>query len=262
MQATDIYEKAAILIIDDNEDILEFLSDDLGEAYHIFTACDGLQALKVLAEKVVHLVISDIMMPEMDGFELCKKIKSNFELSHIPVILLTAKNTLQSKIQGLNDGADAYIEKPFSPEHLAAQVSSLLSNRNKVKEYFINSPLAHIKSIAHTKMDEEFLEKLNNCIIENISNEDLDVEHLALAMNMSRPTLYRKVKSISDLSPNEMINLSRLKKAVELISTRVFSFSEIAEKVGYHSLTQFGRNFQKQFGQTPSEYLQNQKSQA
>ena len=195
----------------------------------------------------------------MDGFELCKKIKSNFESSHIPVILLTAKNTLQSKIQGLNLGADAYIEKPFSPEHLAAQVSNLLSNRHKIKKYFISSPLAHIKSIAHGKMDEEFLEKLNNCIIDNLSNDKLDVERLAMEMNMSRPTLYRKVKSISDLSPNEMINLSRLKKAVELMNTRVMSLSEIAEKVGYHSLTQLGRNFQKQFGQTPSDYLQSQK---
>jgi len=259
LQTTVHTEKPTILIVDDNEDILEFLSDDLGEQYHILSALNGVQALKILSEEVVHLVISDVMMPEMDGFELCRKIKSNFELSHIPVILLTAKNTLQSKIQGLNEGADAYIEKPFSPEHLAAQVSSLLTNRNKLKEYFISSPLAHIKSIAHTKTDEEFLERLNNCIVENMANEDLDVEHLSLAMNMSRPTLYRKVKSISNLSPNEMINLSRLKKAVELMSLGTMPLSEIAEKVGYHSLTQFGRNFQKQFGQTPSEYMQNLK---
>ncbi|WP_317235176.1 helix-turn-helix domain-containing protein [Niabella ginsengisoli] len=128
-----------------------------------------------------------------------------------------------------------------------------------MKEYFANSPLAHIKSMAHTKMDEEFLEKLNDCIIENIANDKLDVEHLALAMNMSRPTLYRKVKSISNLSPNEMINISRLKKAVELMNTKVIALSEIAERVGYHSLTQFGRNFQKQFKITPSEYQQQQK---
>jgi two-component system cell cycle response regulator len=252
-------DKPAVLIVDDNEEILEFLQDDLGEIYSILTATDGTHALKILAEEVVQLIISDIMMPEMDGFELCAKIKSNFEWSHIPVILLTAKNTLRSKIQGLNHGADAYIEKPFSPEHLAAQVASLLSNRNKVKEYFANSPLAHIKSMAHTKMDEEFLEKLNDCIIENIANDELDVEHLALAMSMSRPTLYRKVKSISNLSPNEMINISRLKKAVELMNTRVIALSEIAERVGYHSLTQFGRNFQKQFKITPSEYQQQQK---
>lgn len=252
-------EKPAILIVDDNEDILDFLLDDLGELYTIFTAPDGVQALSVLNNQVVQLVISDVMMPEMDGIELCEKIKSSFELSHIPVILLTAKNTLQAKIEGLNTGADAYIEKPFSPEHLAAQVFSLLNNRNKIKEYFAQSPLAHIKSMAHSKMDEEFLEKMNHFIVEHISDADLDVDHLAMAMNMSRATFYRKVKSISNLSPNEMINISRLKKAVELMNTRIFPLSEIAERVGYQTLTQLGRNFQKQFRLTPSEYLQLQK---
>lgn len=252
-------EKPAILIVDDNEDILDFLQDDLGELYTIFTAPDGAQALSVLNNQVVQLVISDVMMPEMDGIELCEKIKSSFELSHIPVILLTAKNTLQAKIEGLNTGADAYIEKPFSPEHLAAQVFSLLNNRNKIKEYFAQSPLAHIKSMAHSKMDEEFLEKMNHFIVEHISDADLDVDHLAMAMNMSRATFYRKVKSISNLSPNEMINISRLKKAVELMNTRMFPLSEIAERVGYQTLTQLGRNFQKQFRLTPTEYLQLQK---
>lgn len=252
-------EKPTILIVDDNEEILDFLKDDLEELYTIFTAADGLEALSVLNNEVVQLVISDVMMPEMDGIELCEKIKSDFEFSHVPVILLTAKNTLQAKIEGLNTGADAYIEKPFSPEHLAAQVLSLLNNRNKIKEYFAHSPLAHIKSMAHTKTDEEFLEKMNNFIIDNISDTDLDVDHLATAMNMSRATFYRKVKSISNLSPNEMINISRLKKAVELMNTRLFPLSEIAEKVGYQSLTQLGRNFQKQFRLTPSEYLGLQK---
>ncbi|MGE9312722.1 response regulator [Niabella sp. CJ426] len=252
-------DKPAILIVDDNEDILDFLLDDLGEIYTIFTAPDGVQALSVLNNQVVQLVISDVMMPEMDGIELCEKIKSSFELSHIPVILLTAKNTLQAKIEGLNTGADAYIEKPFSPEHLAAQVFSLLNNRNKIKEYFAQSPLAHIKSMAHSKMDEEFLEKMNHFIVEHISDVDLDVDQLAMAMNMSRATFYRKVKSISNLSPNEMINISRLKKAVELMNTRMFPLSEIAERVGYQTLTQLGRNFQKQFRLTPTEYLQLQK---
>ncbi|MFT3903334.1 MAG: DNA-binding response regulator [Niabella sp.] len=259
MPYIDTPEKSAILIVDDNEDILDFLLDDLGEIYTIYTAVNGAEALKILSDEVIQLVISDVMMPEMDGFQLCERIKSDFELSHIPVILLTAKNSLASKIEGLSTGADAYIEKPFSPEHLAAQVASLLTNRNKVKEYFIKSPLAHIKSIAHSKLDEDFLEKLNNFIIGNIENPDLDVEHLAIAMNMSRPTLYRKVKSISDLSPNEMINISRLKKAVELMNTKVIALGQIAEIVGYSSLTQFGRNFQKQFGLTPSEYIQQKK---
>lgn len=252
-------EKAAVLIVDDNEEILDFLRDDLGELYEVLTAANGSEAISVLDEHVVQLVISDVMMPEMDGIELCEKIKSSFEFSHIPVILLTAKNSLQAKIEGLNTGADAYIEKPFSPEHLAAQVLSLLNNRNKIKEYFAQSPLAHIKSMAHSKMDEEFLEKMNDFIIEHMADTTLDVDHLAVAMNMSRSTFYRKVKSISALSPNEMINISRLKKAVELMNTRLFPLSEIAERVGYQSLTQLGRNFQKQFRVTPSEYLNMQK---
>src|SRR5690606_10084839 len=112
-------------------EILDFIADDLGEEYDVLTASDGAEALEVLANHVVHLVVSDVMMPGIDGYELCTRIKSDLAYSHIPIILLTAKNTLQSKIQGLEQGADAYIEKPFSPEHLQAQINSLLTNRNK-----------------------------------------------------------------------------------------------------------------------------------
>ena len=246
--------KQVILVVDDNEEVLDFLADDLGEKYTVITATDGKDAFKKLYETPVQLIISDVMMPEMDGFELCEKIKSDFEISHIPIILLTAKNTLQSKIEGLHSGADAYIEKPFSPAHLNAQIESLLNNRNKLKEYFAKSPSVMINTIAHTKMDEEFLEKLQKHIEENIDHPDLDVEHLASHMNMSRPTLYRKIKSISNLSPNEMINITRLNMAVELISKGEAKLYEIAHKVGYNSLTQLGRNFQKQFNMSPSEY--------
>lgn len=246
--------KEVILVVDDNEEVLEFLVDDLGEKYTVITATDGKDAFRKLYEKPVQLIISDVMMPQMDGFELCEKIKSDFEISHIPIILLTAKNTLQSKIDGLHSGADAYIEKPFSPAHLNAQIESLLNNRKKIKDYFANAPLAHIKSMAHSKMDEEFLEKLNQLILDNIADQTLDVERIAVMMNMSRPTLYRKIKSISDLSPSEMINITRLNKAVELISKKEARLNEIADIVGYNSLTQLGRNFQKQFNMSPSEY--------
>src|ERR1700712_2026748 len=146
-------EKPSILLVDDNEEILEFIADDLNETYHIFTAINGREALNVIGLETVHLVISDIMMSVMNGYELCKQIKSDFHYSHIPVILLTAKDTMQSKIQGLELGADAYIEKPFSPQHLQVQIANLLTNRNKIKEYFAQSPLVHIKSIAHSKSD-------------------------------------------------------------------------------------------------------------
>ena len=251
--------KPVILLVDDNEEILEFLTSELNQKYDILKSHDGKEALEILTNESVQLVVSDIMMPVIDGFELCRIIKSTFEHSHIPVILLTAKNTLQSKMEGLELGADAYIDKPFSPEYLQVQIANLLMNRNKIKEYFANSPLVHIKSMAHSKADEQFLEELNDAINAHIEDTDLDVEHLARYMNMSRPTLYRKIKAISDLTPNELINIARLKKAVLLLSEGNLKINEIAEIVGYTSLTHFGRNFQKQFGVSPSQYLKERK---
>ena len=247
--------KPTILIVDDNEEILEFLVSDLGEHYTVLKAYNGREALDALANGHIQLVVSDVMMPVMDGFDLCQQIKSNLEISHIPVILLTAKNTLESKINGLELGADAYIDKPFSPEHLQAQIANLIVNRNKVKEYFANSPLAHIKSMAYTEADEQFLDEINDIVLAHIEDPDLDVEKLAKYMNMSRPTLYRKLKGITDLTPNEVINISRLKKAAVLLSRGKHSINEIAELVGYTSATHFGRNFQKQFGITASEFV-------
>lgn len=254
------YDKPIILLVDDNEDILDFIADDLDDKYIVLKAFDGQEALEILKLEPVQLVVSDIMMPVMDGYELCKKIKSDFEYSHVPIILLTAKNTLESKIEGLELGADAYIEKPFSPEYLQVQIANLLSNRNKIREYFANSPLVHIKTMAYSKADESFLEKLNDVIYKNISDINLDVERLADMMNMSRPTLYRKIKAISNLTPNELINVTRLKKAAELLEEGKYKIYEISDMVGYSSSTHFGRNFVKQFGMSPSEYLQERRS--
>lgn len=247
--------KPCLLLVDDHSEILDFLADDLQEQYQVMTAYDGGEALDVLADESVQLIISDIMMPGMDGYTLCKTIKSNLEYCHIPVILLTAKNTLQSKIQGLEYGADAYIEKPFSPEYLQVQIANLLANRNKLREYFASSPLVHIKTIAHSRSDELFLERLNELIQNKLDNPNLDVEHLADMMCMSRPTLYRKIKAISDLTPNELINIARLKRAAELLAEGGLKIYEIAEMVGYSSQTHFGRNFHKQFGMSPSDYV-------
>ncbi len=248
--------KPVILLVDDNREILDFIESNLIETYDIIKSPDGIEALNYLREHTVQLIVSDIMMPGMDGFELCKHIKSDVELSHLPFILLTAKDTLQSKLDGLELGADAYIEKPFSPRHLKMQIANLLSNRNKIKEYFANNPIAHVKSIAHTTEDEKFIEKLNNIIVEHIQEQELDVERLAKYLNMSRPTFYRKIKAISDLTPNELINLTKLKKAAELLANGSQPIHAIAEVVGYSSVRIFVRNFQKQFSITPMEYIQ------
>lgn len=244
-----------ILLVDDNEEILEFLERILNIKYAILKAVDGKEAIAVLEKEAIQLVISDVMMPEMDGFELCKIIKSNFEYSHIPVMLLTAKNSIQSKVEGLELGADAYIEKPFSKEHLQAQIASLLNNRKMIREFFSSSPLVNIKSMAHSKADERFLETLNDTICANIEDTDLDVEKLAKIMNMSRITLYRKIKAISVLTPIELINITRLKKAAELLAEGDHKIYEISYMIGFSSQSNFARNFQKQFNITPTEYM-------
>ena len=244
-----------ILIVDDNEEILDFLERMLNIKYTILKAKNGSEALIILDKETVQLIISDIMMPLMDGFELCKIIKANIEYSHIPVILLTAKNDIQTKIKGLELGADAYLEKPFSKEHLQAQIASLLNNRNIIREYFASSPLIHIKNVAHSKADEIFLETLQDTINRNLENTDLDVEKLAQIMNMSRITLYRKIKAVSVFTPIELINITRLKRGAELLAEGNHKIFEVSYMVGFSSQSNFTRNFQKQFNMTPSEYM-------
>ncbi len=248
-------DKVTILLVEDNKEILQFIQKELQQTYAIRKALNGQDALEIMQTENIQLVISDIMMPVMDGIELCKRMKTDLLYSHIPVILLTAKNTLQSKIEGLDAGADAYIEKPFSLEHLQAQIQNLLTNHNNIKEYFARSPLTHIKGIACSKPDKDFLEQLQQIIAENITDMDLDVDKLSKMMNMSRPTFYRKIKGLSDLSPNELINLSRLKKAAELLAGGTYKISEVASIVGYTLQSNFARDFHKQFGVTPSGYV-------
>ncbi|WP_437918992.1 response regulator transcription factor [Sphingobacterium sp. LRF_L2] len=251
--------KSTILVADDHLEILDFIADDLSDQYHVLKACDGNQALAHLDNAAVDLIVSDVMMPGIDGYELCARLKDSMHYSHIPFILLTAKNSLQSKIEGLEYGADAYIEKPFSPTFLQAQISSLLRNRQNVREHYNHSPNSSIQSMALNKSDSAFLEKLNSLILEHITEQSLCVDLLADQMHMSRPTLYRKIKALSDLSPNELINITRLKKAAELLRERNYRIYEISSMVGFSSSSHFIRNFQKQFGISPKEWSEQQR---
>lgn len=246
--------KPTILLVDDNEEMLELLADDLVEKYQVLTAENGQEALNILGKEAIQLIVTDVMMPVMDGFELCKIVKSDLEFCHIPVILLTAKSTLHARITGLELGADAYIEKPFDNEHLLVQIANLLANRNKLKKYFGQLPITNIKGIAYSRTDENFLEKLNETIQVNMEDVELDVDKLARLMNMGRTSLFRKIKSITDLTPNDLINVTRLKKAAELLTAGNYRIYEVSIMVGYASQTNFGRNFLKQFGMTPTEY--------
>ena len=247
--------KPTILLIEDNEDLLDFIAKDLMDNYTIIKSSNAIQGLEIVDNESIQLIISDVMMPEMDGFTFCEKMKTNINTSHIPVILLTAKTSLGARIEGLESGADAYIDKPFSMEYLKVQVSNLLENRKNIIEHYSSSPLAHIRTMAHTSVDEKFIKKLDEIIIGNISDSNLSVDTLAENMNMSRSTLYRKINSISNLSPNDLINITRLKKAAELLKSGNHKIYEIAEMVGFNSQVSFGRSFHRQFNMTPSEYV-------
>ncbi|MDR1090192.1 MAG: response regulator, partial [Prevotella sp.] len=248
------HSSEALLIVEDNEELLSFILDKLKDFYEVTGVNNGEEAIAVLKEIRIDLMISDIMMPDMDGFELCQAIKSNVEHSHIPIILLTAKHDLQSKIRGLEAGADAYIEKPFSVNHLISQVKTLLTNRRREKEAFIQKPLLAVQQMGMTKADEQFMNLIIDMINENITNNNFSVEVLADLVTMSRSSLHRKIKALSGLSPADFIRLIRLKKAAKILVDNEYSIAEVCYLTGINSPSYFTKIFQKQFGMTPKEF--------
>ncbi|ETZ19174.1 response regulator [Pedobacter sp. V48] len=247
--------KSSILIIDDNQDLLDFLSRIFRERYRVHIAINADVAQDILSRERVELIISDIMMPGMDGFELCRFIKLSHKYNHIPVVLLTSKNTYAAQIDGLKVGADAYIQKPFQIEFLQLQVANLLINREHVKQHA--SGLMVIKrGLAPSKLDSEFLAGFKRYVLENIKNPNIDIDELAVQMNMSRATFYRKVRLLFVLSPYQAINSIRLEKAAELIAANQFTFQQISQMTGYSSATVFSKKFKAYFKVSPSTYLE------
>jgi len=247
-------KRPLILLVEDDKGMMEFLTKCLKREYSVLSASDGKEALEVLKNKNIDLVVSDVMMPEMDGFELTSYIKSHIEYNHIPVILLTAKVNVQSKVQGFEVGADAYIEKPFSVDVLLAQIASLLQNREKFREAFLKNPFKGLNHVELNKSDEEFLQKLDDIIQENISNPDFNIEDLSEHFFMSRASFYRKIKGILDLTPNEYLRVARLKKAAQLLKEGNQRITEICYLVGFNSPSYFAKCFQQQFGVLPKDF--------
>lgn len=247
--------RPTVLVVEDNPDMLAFVMRQLSKEYAVLTATNGEEALRVLDGNYVNLVVSDVVMPVMDGFELCKTIKSDLNYSHIPVILLTAKTNIQSKIEGMELGADAYLEKPFSVEYLQACASSLIQNREKLRKAFAQSPFVAANTMALTKADEDFIKKLNEVIQVNYSNPEFSMDDMADSLNMSRSNFYRKIKGVLDLSPNEYLRLERLKKAAQLLKEGENRVNEICYMVGFNSPSYFAKCFQKQFGVLPKDFV-------
>lgn len=243
-----------LLFVDDNDEMREFLYDQLSKNFVVETACNGVEALAKLREHPFDIIVTDIMMPEMDGYELCKAVKNDPGLSPIPVVFLTAKNYLESKVRALECGGESYIEKPFSIKYFRQQVKSLLDNRRHERKAFLNKPFFTVDNMKMNKADEEFMNKVVKLINENIDNENFNVESMADIFCMSRSSLLRKIKTLFNLSPVELIRIVRLKKAAELIQEGKYRMGDICYMVGINSQSYFTRLFFKQFGITPKAF--------
>lgn len=254
-----IKKQYAVMVVDDNPEILDFLSKILSEEYFVISASSGEEALLILEKNNIDLIISDVMMEEMDGFELCGKIKTDINISHVPVILLTAKTDTESKIKGLESGADAYIEKPFSPFHLKAQLRNLLKKREKQQKTYASTPLSDLHSAVHNKLDEEFMKKCTDIILNNIEDSEFSVSTLAQELGMSRTSVFTKIKGIIGMTPNDFIKITRLKKACRMMIEGEYRVTEIGFLVGFSSSSYFAKCFQKQFGMLPTEFLKKAK---
>ena len=248
-------ELTTILVVEDNKDMLSFLQRQFAGLYHVLVAGNGVEALSVLSDARVSLVITDIMMPEMDGLELCEHLKSNLDYSHIPVVLLTAKTAMEQKIEGLEHGADAYIEKPFSVEYLRVTVANLLKNREQLCRHFMESPFIKADTIAQSKADKQFISKLEEYVARHLENPDLSVDDMAGAMNMGRSNFFRKLKGVLGIGPNEYLRLTRLKKAAALLQEKEYGIVEIAYMVGFSTPSYFSSCFKKQFGVLPKDFV-------
>jgi Signal transduction histidine kinase len=249
-----------ILVVEDNDELRDYLQQTLGDEYHVQTCENGKDALLIVKEYMPELIISDIMMPEMRGDEMCEKLKSDIETSHIPVILLTALNNDRNIIKGIQTGADEYIVKPFNISILKATIANLLANRARLKGKFASLDLVEdeadngMELKCSSDLDWKFISTLRKIVEENMSNQDFNVDSLCYHMNMSRTSLYNKVRVLTDSAPSDYMRVIRLNKAAEYLKEGKYSVTEVAEMTGFGDAKYFREVFKKHFAVSPSKY--------
>ncbi|HXI01129.1 MAG TPA: two-component regulator propeller domain-containing protein [Sphingobacteriaceae bacterium] len=247
-------EKPIMLIVEDNSDVLHFIESHFEELFEVHTATQGAEGWEKALSVIPDIIISDVMMPELSGTALCSKLKSDSRTSHIPVILLTARTPLIFKVEGYETGADDYITKPFNLNILESRIWNLLESRQVLRERYRKDITLQPRNVAITSPDEKFLDKVMNYIEENISESTLSVEELGKEVGMSRVTLYRKIKALTNQSAVEFIRTIRLKRAGQLLQQNKLNVSEVAYMVGFLDIDYFRKCFKDQFGSTPKEY--------
>ena len=247
-----------VLVVEDNTDIREYIRSSFTELYEVITAKDGKEGWELAQARIPNIIVSDIMMPVMDGIELCKRIKEDMRTSHIPVILLTAKDSLQDKEEGYASGADSYLTKPFSAKLLHSRINNLLETRKKIASLLALADIQPKQESAVSslnKLDNEFLQKITQIIEENLEMEKMDIAFIADKMCMSHSTLYRKIKGLTDMSANEFIRKVKMCKGVELLMSGQYTISEIAYMIGFSSVAYFRQCFKDEYGMSPSDYV-------
>jgi YesN/AraC family two-component response regulator len=245
----------SILLVEDSFDLRSFIVKSFHNDYRMIEASNGMEAIEMVQQHSPDLIISDVMMPYMDGLEFCSRIKNNLSTSHIPVILLTAKTLLENWIEGLETGADDYIPKPFNIKILEAKCKSLIENRKRLRKVFEQSLEPVSEEITTTHIDEQFMQKTIRIVEQNINNPEFGVQRLATEMCVSRSLLHKKLTAILDLSANDFITSMRLKKSALLLLQGNLNISEIAFEVGFNDPKYFSRCFRKHFGMSPTEYI-------
>jgi len=252
-------EKPKLLIVEDNVDVRKYIRDIFDNEYQILESANGREGLEKALEEIPDIVVSDVMMPLMDGLELCGKLKKDERTSHIPIVLLTARTSLIFKVEGIETGADDYITKPFSPKYLEARIRNLVEQRKRLKKKFSDKIYVKPKDITLNSLDESFLQKIIETIDQNMNNSEYNIEDMCKDIGMSRMQLYRKLKAITGLSANELIRTQRLQRAAQLLEQDVLNISQITYEVGFNDLKYFRSRFQEHFGMTPSDYIKKHK---
>jgi len=242
------------LIIEDNEDIRQYIASILSPKYKILTAKDGLEGLDIARNKIPDIIVSDLMMPKLDGLSLSKKLKTDERTSHIPIIILTAKADMNSKIEGLESGADDYLIKPFNEKELKVRIDNLINQRIKLSQHYGQTLSLEPSNIQLTPPDVAFLKKIVDIMEENMSNFKFSVQAFQKEIGMSRMQLHRKIRALTGCSTSEFIRTHRLKRAAQILQTKGISVSEAAYCTGFNSLPYFAKCFKEQFGVTPSQY--------
>lgn len=245
-----------ILIVDDNEELRIFLKESLGSIYSISEAENGSDGLEKARAETPDLIISDVMMPVMDGIEFCRQLKGDIEISHIPFIMLTAKDALQAKMDGLGGGADYYFSKPISLALLMLTIRNMFDQRQKIKERYSSDYNVEVRELVHSAKDKDFINNLIELMELQIENTDLNVDYICQQIGMSRTKLYKKIKDLTGQTINEFVRVFRLKKAVEIMTNEDIPIMEVMYRIGIQSHSHFTTSFKKEFGKTPSQFMQ------